>query len=65
MGLLNKPFSCLGRPVCAPPTWPGIGAAAPRPLGVQLIAAPWREADCLLAARRLEQAGVATVRPLP
>ncbi|CUJ65553.1 AtzE family amidohydrolase [Achromobacter xylosoxidans] len=64
MGLLTQPISCLGLPVCAAPTWPGIGADAHLPLGVQLIAAPWREADCLLAARRLEQAGVATVRPL-
>nr|WP_313657521.1 AtzE family amidohydrolase [Achromobacter ruhlandii] len=65
MGLLTQPISCLGLPVCAAPTWPGIGTDAHLPLGVQLIAAPWREADCLLAARRLEQAGVATVRPLP
>lgn len=65
MGLLTQPISCLGLPVCAAPTWPGIGADAHLPLGVQLIAAPWREADCLLAARRLEQAGIAVVRPLP
>lgn len=65
MGLLTQPVSCLGLPVCAAPTWPGIGADAHLPLGVQLIAAPWREADCLLAARRLEQAGIAAVRPLP
>ena len=62
MGLLTQPISCLGLPVCAAPVWPGIGADAHLPLGVQLIAAPWRESDCLLAARRLERAGVATVR---
>ena len=61
-GLLTQPISCLGLPVCAAPVWPGIGADAHLPLGVQLIAAPWRESDCLLAARRLERAGVATVR---
>ncbi len=64
MGLLTQPISCLGLPVCAAPLWPGIGADAHLPLGVQLIAAPWREADCLLAARRLEQAGIAAVRAL-
>lgn len=64
MGLLTQPISCLGLPVCAAPLWPGIGTDAHLPLGVQLIAAPWREADCLLAARRLEQAGIAAVRPL-
>jgi len=30
---------------------------------VQLIGAPWREADCLSAAYALEQAGAARVRP--
>ncbi len=63
-GLLTQPISCIGLPVCAAPVWPGIGADAHLPLGVQLIAAPWREADCLLAAQRLEQAGVAVVRPV-
>jgi len=29
------------------------------PVGVQLIARPWREADALAAAARLEQAGIA------
>jgi aspartyl-tRNA(Asn)/glutamyl-tRNA(Gln) amidotransferase subunit A len=62
MGLLTQPISCLGLPVCAAPTWPGNGSEAHLPLGVQLIAAPWREADCLLAARRLEQAGTAGAR---
>lgn len=62
MGLLTQPISCLGLPVCAAPTWPGNGSEAHLPLGVQLIAAPWREADCLLAARRLEQAGAAGAR---
>ncbi|MGE4438468.1 AtzE family amidohydrolase [Achromobacter sp.] len=64
MGLLTQPVSCLGLPVCVAPLWPGIGADAHLPLGVQLIAAPWREADCLLAARRLEQAGIAATRPV-
>lgn len=63
MGLLTQPISCLGLPVCAAPLWPGIGPDAHLPLGVQLIGAPWREADCLLAAHRLEQAGAAGARP--
>jgi aspartyl-tRNA(Asn)/glutamyl-tRNA(Gln) amidotransferase subunit A len=32
------------------------------PIGVQLIAAPWREDLCLSAARLLEQQGVAFSR---
>jgi len=33
------------------------------PIGVQLIAAPWREDLCLAAARHLEQAGLCRARP--
>ncbi len=63
MGLLTQPISCLGLPVCTAPLWPGIGPDAHLPLGVQLIGAPWREADCLSAAQRLERAGAASARP--
>ncbi len=64
MGLLTQPISCIGLPVCTPPLWPAIGAqgAADLPIGVQLIAAPWREDLCLAAARALEIAGVAVCR---
>jgi AtzE family amidohydrolase len=62
LGLLTQPISFIGLPVCTAPMWPeGFGAGA-MPLGVQLIAAPWREDLCLAAARALEQAGVATIR---
>jgi aspartyl-tRNA(Asn)/glutamyl-tRNA(Gln) amidotransferase subunit A len=47
------------------PTWPGQerpGHDPELPLGVQLIAAAWREDLCLAAGRSLEQAGVAQVR---
>ncbi|CAM4278445.1 AtzE family amidohydrolase [Kerstersia similis] len=62
MGLLTQPISFIGLPVCVAPIWPGLGATAHLPLGVQLIAAPWREDLCLNAARQLEQAGIAMVR---
>jgi amidase/aspartyl-tRNA(Asn)/glutamyl-tRNA(Gln) amidotransferase subunit A len=59
MGLLTQPVSAIGLPVATVPLW-GCDAAAPHlPLGVQLIAAPWREDLCLRAARVLEAAGVA------
>lgn len=61
MGLLTQPVSCIGLPVCTVPLWPTGGEGA-LPMGVQLIAAPWREDLCLAAARMLEQAGVALVR---
>ncbi len=54
VGLLAQPFSCLGLPVAAVPVvGPGL------PLGVQVVAAPWREDVCLRVAAHLEQAGVA------
>ena len=65
LGVLTQPISCIGLPVCTVPVWPGEGdspAEQALPMGVQLIAAPWREALCLAAARTLEQAGVATVK---
>jgi len=57
LGLLTQPLSCIGLPVCTAPIWPGQ-----MPIGVQLIAAPWREDLCLAAARALERAGVAAVK---
>ncbi|MDH1177326.1 AtzE family amidohydrolase [Achromobacter mucicolens] len=64
MGLLTQPISAIGLPVCTAPTWPEQDEDGHLPLGVQLIAAPWREIDCLRAAHALEQAGAARVRPV-
>ena len=57
MGLLTQPVSFAGCPVVAAPLWPE--GTDGMPIGVQLIAAPWREDLCLRAARVLEQSGVA------
>ncbi len=54
IGLLTQPLSCLGLPVAAVPVV-GLGL----PLGVQVVAAPWREDVCLRVAAALERAGVA------
>jgi AtzE family amidohydrolase len=59
MGLLTQPVSFAGCPVVAAPMWPEGGTL---PIGVQLIAAPWREDVCLRAARVLEEAGVASLK---
>jgi AtzE family amidohydrolase len=56
MGVLTQPISCIGLPVCAVPVW---GAHASLPIGVQVIAAPWREDLALRVAAALESAGVA------
>jgi AtzE family amidohydrolase len=58
MGLLTQPISCVGLPVCAVPVWDAEGAEG-MPIGVQLIAAPWREDICVAAGQLLEAAGVA------
>ncbi|MCB4768978.1 AtzE family amidohydrolase [Ancylobacter sp. Lp-2] len=55
IGIYTQPISFIGLPVVAAPI-PGGG---PLPIGVQLIAAPWREDTALRAARALEVAGVA------
>ena len=55
MGLLTQPVSCIGLPVCAVPVW---GVHPSLPIGVQLIAAPWREDRVSAAALALEAAGV-------
>ena len=67
IGVLTQPVSCIGLPVCAVPVW---GVHPRLPIGVQLIAAPWREDRVLRAARLLERAGtvhapVATWPPSP
>jgi AtzE family amidohydrolase len=60
MGLLTQPVSFAGCPVAVAPMWPdGTGGM---PLGVQLIAAPWREDLALRAAAVLHDAGVAGKR---
>ncbi|MCY0386268.1 AtzE family amidohydrolase [Robbsia sp. Bb-Pol-6] len=65
LGVLTQPISCIGLPVSVVPVWSGIGVDAHLPIGVQLIGAPWREADCLAAAYALEQRGIAEFRLAP
>jgi len=58
IGLLTQPISCIGLPVVTVPLW-GLNPAAPHlPIGVQLIAAPWREDLCLRVAAALEAQGL-------
>jgi aspartyl-tRNA(Asn)/glutamyl-tRNA(Gln) amidotransferase subunit A len=54
IGLYTQPISFIGLPVVAVPI-----PLAPLPIGVQVIAAPWREDLALRVAWSLEQAGVA------
>ncbi|MCQ4162368.1 AtzE family amidohydrolase [Roseomonas sp. GC11] len=55
LGIYTQPVSFIGLPVVAVPLWPDAGL----PIGVQIIAPPWREDLALRAARALERDGVA------
>lgn len=62
MGLLTQPISFSGCPVVTAPLWPaGTGGM---PIGVQIIAAPWREDLAFRTAQVLADAGVAHTRAL-
>jgi aspartyl-tRNA(Asn)/glutamyl-tRNA(Gln) amidotransferase subunit A len=55
MGLFTQPISFIGLPVCAVPVWTD---GERLPIGVQVIAPPWREDLALRVARTLEREGV-------
>jgi aspartyl-tRNA(Asn)/glutamyl-tRNA(Gln) amidotransferase subunit A len=56
LGLYTQPISFIGLPVVAVPV------AGPMPVGVQVIAAPWREDIALRIARYLEFTGAAVAQ---
>jgi 1-carboxybiuret hydrolase len=59
LGIYTQPISFIGLPVVTVPV-----ALKPMPIGVQIIAAPWREEIALRIAHALEQAGaVAATKP--
>jgi AtzE family amidohydrolase len=62
VGLLTQPISFAGCPVVAAPVWPSDTGGLP--IGVQVIAAPWREDLALRAAYMLQSAGVAHLKPV-
>jgi aspartyl-tRNA(Asn)/glutamyl-tRNA(Gln) amidotransferase subunit A len=55
LGLFTQPISFVGLPVVTVPVWTD---GERLPIGVQIIAAPWREDLALRAARALEAQGV-------
>ena len=59
IGIHTQPISFIGLPVVAVPI-----PLDPMPIGVQIIAAPWREDIALRAAYELEKMGVASA-PFP
>jgi AtzE family amidohydrolase len=59
LGIYTQPISFIGLPVVAVPI-----PLAPLPIGVQIIAAPWREDVALRIAAALERDGVAAAPDL-
>src|SRR5258707_765914 len=58
IGIHTQPISFIGLPVVAVPV-----ALEPMPIGVQIIAAPWREDVALRGAYSLERVGVVSAPP--
>jgi AtzE family amidohydrolase len=56
LGIFTQPISFMGAPVVAVP----IHRPGQMPIGIQVIAAPWREDLCLRVAAALEAVGVAS-----
>ena len=55
LGLFTQPLSFIGLPVVVAPVWTD---GEKLPIGVQIVAAPWREDLALRVASALERAGV-------
>jgi aspartyl-tRNA(Asn)/glutamyl-tRNA(Gln) amidotransferase subunit A len=59
LGIFTQPISFIGLPVVTVPVWPAQGM----PIGVQIIAAPGKEALALRAAHWLESQGIVHAKP--
>jgi AtzE family amidohydrolase len=60
IGIYTQPISFIGLPVVAAPTMTALGL----PIGIQIIAAPWREDVTLRISHHLEAEGIVRA-PLP
>lgn len=67
LGVYTQPISCIGLPVIAAPIADpaAIGTPGGMPIGVQIIAAPWREDHCVRVAAALVRAGVCASPKVP
>jgi AtzE family amidohydrolase len=54
LGVYTQPLSFIGLPIVVVP----LRTPGELPIGVQIVAAPWRESDALRVARALEREGV-------
>ena len=58
MGRFTQPLTLIGLPIVVVPI-PMPGQELP--IGLQIIAAPWREMDAISVAIRLEELGIARI----
>jgi AtzE family amidohydrolase len=67
LGVFTQPISCIGLPALVVPLADPAAAGAPGglPIGVQLVAAPWKEQNLFRVAAALERAGVAASPAIP
>ena len=67
LGVYTQPISCIGLPVIAAPLADpaALGTPGGMPIGVQIIAAPWREDHCVRVAAALVRAGVCASPKVP
>jgi AtzE family amidohydrolase len=67
LGVFTQPISCIGLPALVVPLADPRAAGAPGglPIGVQLVAAPWREQTLFRVAAALERAGIAASPAIP
>jgi AtzE family amidohydrolase len=61
LGVYTQPLSFIGLPIVAAP----LKSAGGLPIGVQIVAAPWRESAALRVARTLERDGVTCAEIAP
>jgi AtzE family amidohydrolase len=61
LGLLTQPLSFIGLPIVSVP----VCHVGTMPIGVQIIAPPWRETRALQVSAHLERIGIAGAAPVP
>jgi amidase/aspartyl-tRNA(Asn)/glutamyl-tRNA(Gln) amidotransferase subunit A len=67
LGVFTQPISCIGLPALVVPLADPGAAGAPGglPIGVQLVAAPWKEQTLFRVAAALERAGIVAAPAIP
>jgi AtzE family amidohydrolase len=67
LGIYTQPISCIGLPALVVPIADpaALGTPGGMPIGVQLVAAPWKEQTLFRVAAALERAGIVAAPAIP